>query len=136
MVKIMLKILLVSPDKGSLSGLASAWTGSGDVDLMWAESGKMALGIASNIAIDLVVTDERLGDMTGLEFAGKLLAVNPMINCASINHLPSEAFHEASEGLGLLAQLPVHPGKEHAEELLQRLKYIKILTAGVQGDIT
>ena len=29
---IMLKILLVSPDKGSLSGLASAWTESGDVD--------------------------------------------------------------------------------------------------------
>jgi CheY-like chemotaxis protein len=129
----MLKILLVSPDKGSLSGLASAWAESGAVDLMWAESGKMALGIAAETAIDLVVTDERLGDMTGLEFAGKLLAVNPMINCASVNHLPPEAFHEASEGLGLMAQLPVHPGKEHAEELLQRLKYIKSLTAGTMG---
>ncbi len=42
----MLKMLLVSPDKGSLSGLASAWAESGDVDLMWAESGKMALGRA------------------------------------------------------------------------------------------
>jgi hypothetical protein len=96
----------------------------------------MALGIASDTAIDLVVTDEQLGDMTGLEFAGKLLAVNPMINCASVNHLPHEAFHEASEGLGLMAQLPVHPGKEHAEELLQRLKYIKILPDGVKGNIT
>jgi len=132
----MLKILLVSPDKGSLSGLASTWAESGDVDLMWAESGTMALGIAADTAIDLVVTDERLGDMTGLEFAGKLLAVNPMINCASVNHLPHEAFHEASEGLGLMAQLPVHPDKEHAEDLLQRLKYIKSLTAGVKGDIT
>ncbi len=132
----MLKILLVSPNKGSLSALASAWAESGAVDLMWAESGTMALGIASDTAIDLVVTDERLGDMTGLEFAGKLLAVNPMINCASVNHLPPEAFHEASEGLGLMAQLPVHPDKEHAEELLQRLKYIKGLMAGVQGDIT
>lgn len=132
----MLKILLVSPNKGSLSEMASAWAESGDVDLMWAKSGKMALGTASDTAIDLVVTDERLGDMTGLEFAGKLLAVNPMINCASVNHLPPEAFHEASEGLGLLAQLPVHPGKEHAEELLQRLKHIKSLTAGAKGDIT
>jgi len=132
----MLKILLVSPDKGSLSGLASAWAESGDVDLMWASSGEMALGVASETAIDLVVTDERLGDMTGLEFAGKLLAVNPMINCASVNHLPPEAFHEASEGLGLLVQLPVHPGKEHAEGLLQRLKHIKSLTAGAKGDIT
>jgi len=132
----MLMVLLVSPDKGSLSGLSTTWTESGEVDLMWAETGKMALGIASDTAIDLVVTDERLGDMTGLEFAGKLLAVNPMINCASVNHLPPEAFHEDSEGLGLMAQLPVHPGKEHAEELLQRLKYIKRLTAGVKGHIT
>lgn len=116
--------------------MASAWTESGDVYLMWAESGKMALGVASDIAIDLVVTDEQLGDMTGIEFAGKLLAVNPMINCASVNRLPPEAFHEASEGLGLLAQLPVHPGKEHAEELLQRLKHIKRLTAGAKGNIT
>ncbi len=121
----MLKILLVSHDKRFLSGLASAWAESGDVDLMWAASGKMALGIAADTAIDLVVTDDWLGDMTGLEFAGKLLAVNPMINCASVNYLPPEAFHEASEGLGLMAQLPVHPGKEHAEELLQSLKHIK-----------
>ena len=132
----MLKILLVSPDKGCLSGLASAWMESGAVDLMWAESGKMALGIAADTAIDLVVTDERLGDMTGLEFAGKLLAVNPMINCASVNHLPHEAFHEASEGLGLMVQLPVHPDKEHAEVLLQRLKYIKSLTTGLKDNIT
>jgi len=125
----MLKILLISPDKGSLSGLASAWTESGDVDLMWAKSGKMALSIASDTVIDLVVTDEQLGDMTGLEFADKLLAVNPMINCASVNRLPPEAFHEASEGLGLMSQLPVHPGKEHADALLQGLKYIKLLTS-------
>ena len=126
----MLKILLVSPDKGSLSEMASAWTESGDVDLMWAESGKMALGIAADTALDLVVTDEQLGDMTGIEFAGKLLAVNPMINCASVNRLPPEAFHEASEGLGLMAQLPVHPDKEHAKGILQRLKHIKSLTGG------
>ena len=132
----MLKILLVSPDRGSLSALASTWAESGDVDLMWAASGEMALDIAAETAIDLAVTDERLGDMTGLEFASKLLAVNPTINCASVNHLPPEAFHEASEGLGLMAQLPVHPDKEHAEELLQRLKYIKSLTGGVKGDIS
>jgi len=121
----MLKLLLVSPNKTSLSGLASALAEHGDVDLSWAESGEKALDIASDTAIDLVVTDERLGDMTGLEFAGRLLSVNPIINCASVSHLSPENFHEVSEGLGLMAQLPIQPGKEDAEKLLQRLRNLK-----------
>jgi len=126
----MLKLLLVSPNKASLSGLASALVEHGDVDLSWAESGEKALEIASDTAIDLVVTDERLGDMTGLEFAGRLLSVNPIINCASVSHLSLEDFHEVSEGLGLMAQLPIQPGKEDAEELLQHLRHLKSLTGG------
>jgi len=124
----MLKLLLVSPDKDSLSAFASALVKDGDVDLSWAESGERALEIASDTNIDLAVTEERLGDMTGLEFAGRLLSVNPMITCASVSSLSPEDFHEASEGLGLMAQLPIQPGKKHAEELLQRLRYLKNLT--------
>ena len=124
----MLKLLLVSPDKDSLSAFASALVKDADVDLSWAESGERALEIASHANIDLAVTEERLGDMTGLEFAGRLLSVNPMITCASVSSLSAENFHEASEGLGLMAQLPIQPGKEHAEELLQRLRYLKNLT--------
>jgi len=126
----MLKLLLVSPDKDSLSRLASALAKHHDVDLSWAESGSKALDMISESAVDLVVTDESLGDMTGLEFAGKLLSVNPMVNCASVSSLSSENFHEASEGLGLLTQLPIRAGEEQAEDLLKRLKQIKDLTAG------
>ena len=121
----MLKLLLVSPNKASLSGLASALVKHGDVDLCWAESGETALDIASDTTIDLVVTDERLGDMTGLEFARRLLSVNPIVNCASVSHLSPKKFHEVSEGLGLMAQLPIQPGKEHADKLLQRLRNLK-----------
>ena len=128
----MFKILLVSPDKNSLDGLASALAEHADVDLSWAESGKTALEIATDSAIDLVVTDESLGDMTGLEFAGRLLSVNPMINCASVSRLSPEKFHEISEGLGIMVQLPVKPDKEDAEKLLQRLKDIKNLMSSVK----
>jgi CheY-like chemotaxis protein len=107
----MLKLLLVSPDKDSLSGLASALVEHGDVDLSWAKSGQSALEIASDTVIDLVVTDEELGDMTGLEFADRLLSVNPMINCASVSCLSSDNFHEVSEGLGLMANCPSNPIK-------------------------
>ena len=128
----MLKLLLVTPDKDSLSAFASVLVKEGDVDLSWAESGERALEIASETFIDLAVTEERLGDMTGLEFASRLLSVNPMINCAAVTSLSSDDFHEASEGLGLMTPLPNRPGKEHAEELLERLRYLKGLTGPAQ----
>ena len=127
----MLKLLLVSPDKDSLSALASALAKHADVELSWAESGGKALGLTSDTAVDLVVADERLGDMTGLEFARRLLSVNPMINCAAVSRLSPEEFHEASEGLGLLAHLPIRPGEVEAEELLQRLINLKNLASGM-----
>jgi DNA-binding NtrC family response regulator len=127
----MLKLLLVSPNKNALSGLASALVEHDDVEVSWAESGEKALDIASETAIDLVVTDERLGDMSGLALAGRLLSVNPMVNCTSVSSLSPENFHEASEGLGLMAQLPAQPGKEDAKKLLLRLRELKNLMADV-----
>ena len=126
----MLKLLLVSPEKDSLSELASFSLEQGDVDLSWAESGAAALEMVSDGDIDLVITDERLGDMSGLEFASKLLTVDPRINCAAVSRLSHDDFHEASEGLGVMAQLPIQPGRGDAKELLQRLRDIKGLTGG------
>ena len=47
-----------------------------------------------------------------------------MINCAAVSSLTSEDFHEAGEGLGILMQLPVEPGQEYADMLLEQLKSI------------
>jgi len=124
-----LNILLVSREKDFLSGLASALKKQDDVVFSWSESGGKALDQISNSPVDLVVTDEKLGDMTGLELVLKLLSINPMVNCAAISPLSHEDFHEASEGLGLLAQLPPQPGEKEAEELLQQLRKIKNLTS-------
>ncbi len=121
------RLLLVTPNKDSLSLLASTLSAQGSVDLSWAQSGDKALDMISDTAFDLVVTDERLGDMTGLELAAKLISINPMINCAAVSSLSPEDFHEASEGLGLMDQLPLRPDKEEADNLLQRLIDLKNL---------
>ncbi len=128
----MIRLLLATPYRKSLFELASVMEKNDDVELTWTESGKKALDMLSETSVDLVVTDEELGDMTGLEFANKLLRVNPMINCAVLSSLPSDEFHEASEGLGVFAQLPLRPVKEDAEKLLKRLKNLKDLTAGIK----
>ena len=127
----MIHLLLVTPYRKSLFELASAMEKYDDVKLTWTESGQKALDMLSETSVDLVVTDKELGDMTGLEFAEKLLRVNPMINCAILSPLPSDEFHEASEGLGVFAQLPLRPAKADAETLLKRLKTLKDLTAGI-----
>ena len=121
----MLKLLLVTSDEGGVSDFGSALQENDKIELLRAKSAKTALDIVSENAIDLVVADENLDDMTGLELAGKLVLLNPMINCAVISNLSQESFHEASEGLGLMAQLPKHPSGKDAEKLLRDLKSIK-----------
>jgi CheY-like chemotaxis protein len=120
----MYRLLLVSRDKDSLSGLSSALESYKDITLEILASGEKALAMLSARAVDLVVADEDLGDMTGLELVRRLLKINPMINCAVVSSLPHEEFHEASEGLGIMSQLPKRPGVTDAEELIKTLKQI------------
>mmetsp|Transcript_4917 Transcript_4917/g.2741 ORF Transcript_4917/g.2741 Transcript_4917/m.2741 type:complete len:123 (+) Transcript_4917:8133-8501(+) len=116
-------VLLISPTKTSLFNLAATLEDN-NIYVAWAESGSIAFSMISEKTFDLVITDESLGDMTSLEFAKKLVTVNPMINCAVVSSLSSEDFHEASEGLGILMQLPPQPDKIHTENLLQHLNNI------------
>lgn len=123
----MYTILLVSKVKAGLSELSSALETNKDVNLLWTKSGTHALDMVSDTPVHLVLTDEELEDMTGLNLARELLRVNPMINCAAVSPLSPDDFHEASEGLGLMAQLPPHPGPEQAGKLIQRLKELQPL---------
>ena len=123
----MIKLLLVTPEKESFRDFTLALTKNDDVELFWAATGQEALTVSSENFFDLVIVDEGVGDMTGIGFMKKLLLINPRINCAAVSPLPHEAFHEASEGLGVLAQLPVAPGKPDAENLLKRLRDLKVL---------
>lgn len=127
----MIKILLVTSEKEPFSKFDKVLKQKDDVELSWAATGQNALETLSNNPVDLVIVNENIGDMTGIEFMKKLLSINPMINCAAVSPLSSDEFHEASEGLGVLVQLPVDPGELEAEDLLKRLKHLKDLTAGI-----
>ena len=123
----MIKILLVTPEREPFSEFVSVLNKKDDVELFWAATGQEALEAISDNPVDLVIVNENIGNMTGIEFMKKLLPINPMINCAAVSPLPPEEFHEASEGLGVLVQLPVSPGTPDAENLLKRLYDLKNL---------
>ena len=123
----MIKLLMVTPEKMLFNEFALALAQYDDVDLSWAGSGQKALEIASVTPLDLVVVDEKIGDMTGIEFIEAIVSRNPMISCAAVSPLPSDEFHEVSEGLGILEQLPAPPGAKDAENLLKRFNHLKNL---------
>ncbi|MBW1608879.1 MAG: response regulator [Deltaproteobacteria bacterium] len=128
----MIKILLVTSEREPFSEFARVLKQKDDIELTWTETGQEALEAISDNPVDLVIVNENIGDMTGIEFMKKLLPINPMINSAAVSPLSPEEFHEASEGLGVLVQLPVDPGKFEAEDLLKRLKNLKDFTAGIK----
>jgi len=120
----MLTIMLVGFEKNS-DGFIQTLQNDDDVSLVMVLSGKEALDIISRKPHDLVITAASLRDMDGLQFARDLVACSPMTNCAVSSDMPPDTFHEASEGLGLLAQLPVPPGPADAEEMLEKAKALK-----------
>jgi len=72
----------------------------------------------------LLVADEGLADLTPLQLVGQLVRINAAVNAAAVSTLPGEQFHEAFEGLGVLAQLPPQPGAREARELMAALRGI------------
>jgi CheY-like chemotaxis protein len=117
----MISVLLVVKSKDTFSEFATRLGGEPSLSITWADSGTAALSLVLARRFDLVIVDDALDDMTGLVFAEKLVTKNPLVNCAVVSALPEKAFHEASEGLGLLAQLPSRPSRKDAQDLLERL---------------
>lgn len=128
----MTQVLLVTTDRNNFSDLAQGLDLPNGA-IQWASSGDQALDIIKNQAMDLVVADEQLGDMTGLAFVEKLVKVNAMINCAAVSSLSKSDYHEASEGLGILMQLPTHPSQSDGKALIDYLKKVLGFTAAT-GD--
>ena len=122
----MARILLVSVKKDNLSDLANGLSTAEDVDLHRAESGVSALRSAARLSPRLVVIDEEIGDMAPLDLVVGLLELDATIATAVLSKMPPEEFHEASEGLGVMAQLPPQAGREHVAQLLQKLKAVQV----------
>ena len=123
---IRIKALLISCDKEALSDL-KANLDNNQVQTAWAKSGSLALDRITQENFDLVVADENLADMTGLEFCEKVISQKPMVNLAAVSSLSPADFHEASEGLGIMMQLHVRPGQKQSEKLLDQLTTIMSL---------
>lgn len=116
------RILIVTPDRKPLSAFAESLEESQEVQVAWAETGQAAITDITRHSPLGVIINEDLLDMPGLDLVRRLLPINAMINTVVISGFSAEAFHEAGEGLGILAQLPTKPSSADARSILARLK--------------
>lgn len=124
----MTQVLIVTAHETNLADLARGMQ-IPDSAIHWASTGNQALEMIKHRPADLVVTDEQLNDMSGLALVEKLVKLNPTINCAAVSSLSTSAYHDASEGLGILMQLPVRPSQADGKTLMAYLKKVLGVTA-------
>lgn len=123
------KFLIATQHKDRLIPLAGALETLIQADIYWAATGKETIEQAASLLPVLTVVDETLPDMSGLETVRKLMTTNALLNTALVSVLSPEDFHEFSEGLGVLVQLPVSPGEKEARDIVSSLKSIFALPA-------
>lgn len=100
-----------------MDGLAEASA----VSITTAGSQEAALESLSSDAPDLIIIDEDIAGTPGLTIARNILMKNAMVNQVVVSRLTSAEFHEASEGLGIMAQLPPDPDAAQAKRILEIL---------------
>ena len=122
-----LKIVFVAKDFSRFSRLVARLQREQDVEMVPAATGATGLALLRGKTMSLVIVDEQLDDMSGIQFVEQLVKVNPLVNTAIVGSLAEADFHEATEGLGVLMQLPLHPDERDAEALLSVLNKIAVL---------
>ncbi|PKN42731.1 MAG: hypothetical protein CVU60_05080 [Deltaproteobacteria bacterium HGW-Deltaproteobacteria-18] len=94
------------------------------VDIDWAEEATDVLNRAGAGNWGGVVVDAMTPGMDYKAFLMDLLRVNAMLNTVVITDMGEDAFHEDSEGLGVLCAVPAMPTSEHGEQVVTRLRRI------------
>jgi hypothetical protein len=88
-------------------------------NLVFTPTGSATLEIVRTGAPSFVIVDEGLPDTATLDLVTEIMKVNAMVNTAVVSPLPEEEFHEASEGLGILAAIPPTPDKADGERIAE-----------------
>ena len=112
-------VLVVTRRALELAPFADALAQGVGLTLRFTDGWVNARATLKAIPPDFVVLDEGLRGGPSLELARQLIQVNAMVNIAVVSPLGAEDFHEASEGLGILAQVPVSPTAEDGLALAQ-----------------
>jgi DNA-binding NarL/FixJ family response regulator len=122
-----LRVLLLAKEMTRFSALRAGLQHRRELEIVSAATGVDGFLLLKDREINLVIVDEQLGDIDGITFVKQLVKINPLINTAIVSTLSAEDFHEATEGLGVLMQLPKEPQGKDGDTLLTILEKIGVL---------
>jgi DNA-binding response OmpR family regulator len=117
----MKKILIVTSEREKFTGFTDALAREGGFEIIRADSAETAVASVCETSPRLVVIDETVGGTPGLTIARSILMKNAMINQTVLSPLTPEEFHEASEGLGIMAQISPVPDAASAKLVMEIL---------------
>jgi len=116
----MYKILLVTTREQKFEDFIRALAAPSDISLQVVSSPDEMFDLIRTEQPHLVILDENLPDP--LAMVVRILAIDAMVNTTMITSMDAEAWHEKSEGLGMMHPLPESPTPADAESLLDALR--------------
>lgn len=114
-------IVVVSPQVDKWKDFSTELGHRCRTDVTGVRSATEAVDAAREKRPVIMIIDQDLGDMPGIELVPRLLQINAMIHMAMVSDLPEEIFHDQTEGLGILMKLSPLPSRQEAAQLCERL---------------
>jgi len=116
------KIILLAPSLDPMSDFVTGLANQPDVRVTMVSTPEEMLRLVREESPNLVVLDENIEERNGLDLVIRILSINAMVNTAMITSMSPEAWHEKSEGLGMLEPVPDPPSAADARNLLRTLE--------------
>ena len=117
---LMKKILIITREKSRFSDLSAGFENKGYV-VSWGDSAESKWLVPGADQPSVGIIDETVDGQTCFELARKVIKKNVFINLVLVSELPEKKFHDAAEGLGILAHIPLTPESSHAEKIIASL---------------
>lgn len=118
------RILFVTSRPSQLKEFSDVFSLDNKLSVFSVESSKEAIVAVKDMRPVLVVVDDQVRGVGGLDIIRRLIEENAFIQTAAISDLTDQEFHNRSEGLGILTQLPLVPGRDDALRLIDQLKQV------------
>jgi ActR/RegA family two-component response regulator len=112
-----MQILIATRRAEELAPFADALAAGVGAELRFTDDWPNTLAVARDMPPAFAVLDEGLAGGGPLELAREIMRANAMINVAVVSAFDAKAFHEAAEGLGILAPVPARPTAADGETL-------------------
>lgn len=120
----MLRIVFAAKNYSGFVSLVDRLRQEPKTELIPVSSASAALQTLAEKNVQLLVAAELLEDSSGVACVRQVATQFPLVHTALCSALAPEDFHEFTEGLGVLMQLPLQPDHSDAEQILQRMAHI------------